>query len=252
MPCPARGCWSVPCGSSGNEELLVEEETARRTLYLSDRPGWFYTREDGYPFLPADKCFRGEGETGSGEALLQVLYGWEEDRAMVRSPQSDVEELPAWGAITVRYTCRPDQQQQGADPGLTRRWKLARGEEPDFSRIDTFAYLRRRGHGTGSRLLGAMAPPADWDRRHHYSTGQSLSGGAPEAFALGRWNGTVQETCVWRRWTRWERHKTAWALGQMGQGYLLLGLTFSAGQVDLLPRLRRVPAAGLGHGARWQ
>lgn len=32
-----------------------------------------------------------------------------------------------------------------------------------------------------------------------------------------------------------KRHKTAWALGQMGAGYLLLGLTFSAGRVDLLP-----------------
>ena len=32
-----------------------------------------------------------------------------------------------------------------------------------------------------------------------------------------------------------KRHKTAWALGQMGAGYLLLGLTFSVGRVDLLP-----------------
>lgn len=173
----------------------VVEETAERTLYLSDRPGWFYTREDGYPFLPADKCFRGEGETGSGEVLLQVLYGWEEDRAMVRSPQSDVEELPAWGAVTVRYTCRPDQRQQGQTLGL-QAVETARGEEPDFSRIDTFAYLRPgAAGGTGRACWAAMTPPADWDGTASCSTGRSLSEGAPEAFALRvLWNGTVRET----------------------------------------------------------
>ncbi len=173
----------------------VVEETAERTLYLSDRPGWFYTREDGYPFLPTDKRFRGEGETGSGEALLQVLYGWEEDRAMDQIPQGDVEELPAWGAVTVRYTCRPDQRQQGQTLGL-QVVETARGEEADFSRIDTFAYLRPgAAGGTGDACWAAMTPPADWDGTASCSTGRALSEGEPEAFALRvLWDGTVRET----------------------------------------------------------
>lgn len=178
----------------------VVEQTGERTLYLSTRSGSFYGPEQGYPFLPADQVYRAQGESGQGQAVLQLVYTPESGAAMDQPPDYAEKDWFCWNNQQVTYTFSGTaEDRQSLTTLAIQAVPAGPGEEADFSSLDAFGLLVPGASGSSSNgaCYNCIRPEEDWDGTITCTSSAAYDEktGLPEAFALRVfWNNQVRET----------------------------------------------------------
>lgn len=178
----------------------VVEQTGERTLYLSTVSGSFYSPDMGYPFLPADKVYQAQGESGQGQAALQLVYAPESWAELEHSPDYDKTDWVCWRSHRVTYTFAGTAEDRESLTTLAiQTMPVAPGEEADFSALDVFDLMVPGASGSNSNgaRYTCIRIDEEWDGTltcsdsSLYDEKEDL----PEAFALRvLWNDQVQET----------------------------------------------------------
>ena len=178
----------------------VVEQTGERTLYLSTVSGSFYSPDMGYPFLPADKVYQAQGESGQGQAALQLVYAPESWAELEHSPDYDKTDWVCWSSYRVTYTfAGTAEDRENLTTLAIQTLPVAPGEEADFSALDVFGLMVPGASGSsnnGARYTCIRIDEA-WDGTLACDDGSLCDGKEdfPEAFALRvLWNDQVKET----------------------------------------------------------
>lgn len=178
----------------------VVEETGERTLYLSTAYGSFYGPDQGYPFLPADRVYQAQGESGQGQAALQLTYAPESGAAMEQPPDYTEKDWFCWANQQVTYTFSGTaEDRQSLTTLAIQAAPTGPGEEADFSSLDAFGLLvpGASGGSNSGACYQCIRIEADWDGTITCanSTTYDEKTGLPEAVALRVfWNNQVRET----------------------------------------------------------
>lgn len=178
----------------------VVEQTGERTLYLSTVSGSFYSPDMGYPFLPADKVYQAQGESGQGQAALQLVYAPESWAELEHSPDYDKTDWVCWRSHRVTYTFAGTAEDRESLTTLAiQTMPVAPGEEADFSALDVFDLMVPGASGSNSNgaRYTCIRIDKEWDGTLTCSDGSLYDEkeDLPEAFALRvLWNDQVQET----------------------------------------------------------
>lgn len=178
----------------------VVEQTGERTLYLSTVYGSFYSPDMGYPFLPADKTYQAQGESGQGQAALQQVYAPESWAELEHSPDYDKTDWVCWRSHCVTYTFAGTAEDRESLTTLAlQAMPVASGEEADFSALDIFGPMAPGSVGSSSNgaHYSCISIDEGWDGKLTCSDGSLYDEkeDLPEAFALRvLWNDQVKET----------------------------------------------------------
>ncbi len=178
----------------------VVEQTGERTLYLSTVSGSFYSPDMGYPFLPADKVYQAQGESGQGQAALQLVYAPESWAELEHAPDYDKTDWVCWRSHRVTYTFAGTAEDRESLTTLAiQTMPVAPGEEADFSALDVFDLMVPGASGSNSNgaRYTCIRIDEEWDGTLTCSDGSLYDEkeDLPEAFALRvLWNDQVQET----------------------------------------------------------
>ena len=178
----------------------VVEQTGERTLYLSTVYGSFYSPDMGYPFLPADRDYQAQGESGQGQAALQQVYAPESWAELEQPPDYDKTDWVCWRSYRVTYTFASTAEDRESLTTLAiQTIPVAPGEEADFSTLDAFGLMVPGASGSsnnGARYTCIRIDEA-WDGTLTCEDGSLCEGKEdfPEAFALRvLWNDQIKET----------------------------------------------------------
>ncbi len=178
----------------------VVEQTGERTLYLSTVSGSFYSPDMGYPFLPADKTYRAQGESGQGQAALQLVYAPESWDELEQPPDYDKTDWVCWRSHRVTYAFAGTAEDRESLTTLAiQAMPVMLGEEADFSALDVFDRMVPGASGSNSNgaRYTCIAIDEAWDGTLTCRDGSICDEkeALPEAFALRvLWNDQVRET----------------------------------------------------------
>lgn len=178
----------------------VVEQTGERTLYLSTVSGSFYSPDMGYPFLPADKTYRAQGESGQGQAALQLVYAPESWDELEQPPDYDKTDWVCWRSHWVTYTFAGTAEDRESLTTLAiQAMPVMPGKEADFSALDVFYRMVPGASGSNSNGARYTCISIDeaWDGTLTCRDGSICDEkeALPEAFALRvLWNDQVRET----------------------------------------------------------
>lgn len=193
LVCPIRVCREAGQG-------YVVEQTGERTLYLSTVSGSFYSPDMGYPFLPADKTYQTQGESGQGQAALQLVYAPESWAELEQPPDHDKTDWICWRSHQVTYTFAGTAEDRESLTTLAlQAMPVASGEEADFSALDILGPMAPGSVGSSSNgaHYSCISIDEGWGGKLTCkdSAACDVTDGLPDAFALRVfWNGQVRET----------------------------------------------------------